>query len=140
MTGPLQTVLALVGGLVIALALVLVRPRRGIQTDPQRVFDAVQRAEGRRRCGGRCEHKPPLLPRCRGGADQADHIFPWSRGGATSLGNLQMLCARCNRRKSDRVPGQWYIWRLQRRRRRYFPAHTPVQVAWRFGEVPATRR
>lgn len=32
---------------------------------------------------------------------QADHITPWSRGGKTTPENCQMLCADCNRRKSD---------------------------------------
>ena len=32
---------------------------------------------------------------------QADHITPWSKGGKTSPENCQMLCADCNRRKSD---------------------------------------
>ena len=31
----------------------------------------------------------------------ADHITPWSRGGHTTLDNGQMLCADCNRRKSN---------------------------------------
>ena len=31
----------------------------------------------------------------------ADHITPWSRGGHTTLDNGQMLCADCNRKKSD---------------------------------------
>lgn len=32
---------------------------------------------------------------------QADHIIPWSRGGKTVLENGQMLCAPCNREKSN---------------------------------------
>jgi hypothetical protein len=32
---------------------------------------------------------------------QADHITPWSKGGKTIKENCQMLCADCNRRKSD---------------------------------------
>ena len=32
---------------------------------------------------------------------QADHITPWSKGGKTVPENCQMLCADCNRRKSD---------------------------------------
>jgi len=32
---------------------------------------------------------------------QADHITPWTKGGKTTLENCQMLCADCNRRKSD---------------------------------------
>lgn len=32
---------------------------------------------------------------------QADHITPWSKGGRTVAENCQMLCAECNRRKSN---------------------------------------
>jgi hypothetical protein len=32
---------------------------------------------------------------------EADHITPWSEGGKTELGNGQMLCRECNRRKSS---------------------------------------
>ena len=32
---------------------------------------------------------------------QADHITPWSKGDKTVAENCQMLCADCNRRKSD---------------------------------------
>lgn len=32
---------------------------------------------------------------------QADHITPWSKGGHTTADNCQMLCADCNRRKSN---------------------------------------
>lgn len=32
---------------------------------------------------------------------QADHITPWSKGGHTTADNCQMLCADCNRKKSD---------------------------------------
>lgn len=35
------------------------------------------------------------------GKMQADHITPWSKGGKTVAENCQMLCADCNRRKSD---------------------------------------
>ena len=33
---------------------------------------------------------------------QADHITPWSLDGKTTAENCQMLCADCNRRKSNR--------------------------------------
>ena len=32
---------------------------------------------------------------------EADHITPYSKGGHTTLGNCQMLCRDCNRRKRD---------------------------------------
>ena len=32
---------------------------------------------------------------------QADHITPWSKGGKTAQDNCQMLCADCNRKKSN---------------------------------------
>lgn len=34
---------------------------------------------------------------------QYDHILPVALGGATTLENLQLLCADCNRRKSDSI-------------------------------------
>jgi len=49
------------------------------------------------RDGGRCVE-------CGGAFDlQYDHILPVARGGATTLENLQLLCADCNRRKSDSI-------------------------------------
>jgi hypothetical protein len=32
-----------------------------------------------------------------------DHIIPHSRGGASTEGNVQILCRRCNLEKSDRI-------------------------------------
>ena len=31
---------------------------------------------------------------------EADHIKPWSKGGKTVKENCQMLCRKCNRKKS----------------------------------------
>lgn len=32
-----------------------------------------------------------------------DHIIPHTRGGASTVGNVQLLCRRCNLEKSDRI-------------------------------------
>lgn len=54
---------------------------------------AYHRQEGKcALCGKNCELREM----------QADHILPWSRGGKTVIDNLQMLCAECNCRKSDK--------------------------------------
>ena len=51
------------------------------------------------------ERQKGICPKCRKtfGIDemQADHITPWSKGGKTIAENCQMLCADCNRRKSN---------------------------------------
>lgn len=33
-----------------------------------------------------------------------DHIIPLARGGTNWCGNLQLLCAKCNQQKSDKIP------------------------------------
>ncbi len=38
-----------------------------------------------------------------GSGAQIDHIIPVSKGGKTTLSNLQVLCANCNREKSDKI-------------------------------------
>ena len=46
-----------------------------------------------RRDGGRCVE-------CGSNFDtQYDHILPFSMGGASTVENLQLLCADCNRKK-----------------------------------------
>ena len=52
-------------------------------------------------CG--CGATPALTP---GVELHVDHVRPWSRGGATTLDNLQTLCAACNLGKSDVVLSQ----------------------------------
>ncbi len=44
------------------------------------------------KCGGKFEIKEM----------EADHIIPWSKGGKTLIENCQMLCRKCNGRKSDK--------------------------------------
>ena len=63
-----------------------------------RAFTENQKREAYERQGGIC-------PKCGGKFElkemQADHITPWSKGGKTVSDNCQMLCADCNRKKSD---------------------------------------
>ena len=51
------------------------------------------------------ERQKGIYPRCGKhyeiGEMHADHITPWSKGGKTVPENCQMLCADCNRRKSN---------------------------------------
>ncbi len=52
------------------------------------------------------ERQLGLCPVCGNRFDieqmHADHITPWSKGGRTIEENCQMLCAECNRRKTDK--------------------------------------
>jgi len=96
--------------------------------DGRRLFTPGQRAHIFARAGHRCEHKPWWWFRCPRSATHADHVHPHSRGGATSVGNGQALCAHHNLVKGARVPSRWEVWRLERRRVKYFPAGEPVQV------------
>lgn len=59
---------------------------------PQDVRAAVWARDGGRcvQCG-ECEYL------------EFDHVIPFSKGGATSVGNIQLLCRRCNLTKSDRI-------------------------------------
>ena len=35
---------------------------------------------------------------------QYDHIIPVMKGGKNELSNIQVLCAKCNMKKSDKLP------------------------------------
>lgn len=89
--------------------------------DPQRLFTAQQRRVGFARAEGQCEMSVFGFFRCRSRAAHGDHHYPHSRGGATSLANFVAGCSRCNRRKSDRLPGFVQTALIEFRRRRYFP-------------------
>ena len=64
-----------------------------------RLFDADDMRAAYERQAGVC-------PICKGKFAfeemRGDHIKPWSKGGRTVPENLQMLCADCNARKSDK--------------------------------------
>lgn len=51
------------------------------------------------------ERQKGICPKCEKHFEldemQADHITPWSKSGRTIAENCQMLCADCNRRKSN---------------------------------------
>jgi hypothetical protein len=95
------------------------------------------------RAGNRCEHHVPVFGRCRATDGlEADHIHPHSRGGWTSVSNGQALCQRHNREKSARVPWNWELQRLTRRRATYFlGGHDPAVVRHRprTASVPVTQ-
>jgi len=60
---------------------------------PQNVKHEVFRS-----CGGRCV-------RCGSTKDlQYDHVTPFSKGGETAAANLQVLCRKCNLKKSNKSP------------------------------------
>ena len=125
---------ALAGSITAALIIRFVRARRRaipVDRSPRRTFSVAERREGLARAGGRCEHKHPMWLRCHREAVHADHIYPWSRGGWTSSTNLQMLCQRHNLVKGANPPSRLYLWRLRRRRQRYFPTGTAGRVHWR---------
>lgn len=69
--------------------------QRALMTDSLR-YDILER-DGRRCriCGATAADGVTL---------HVDHIVPVSKGGRTEPSNLQVLCSRCNRGKSDKLP------------------------------------
>ena len=69
--------------------------QRALLTDSLR-YDILER-DGRRcrMCGATVEDGVKL---------HVDHIIPVSKGGRTEPSNLQVLCSRCNRGKSNKLP------------------------------------
>lgn len=63
-----------------------------------RAFTESQKRTAYERQGGLCPKCGKHFPIKE---MQGDHITPWSKGGKTNVDNCQMLCADCNRRKSD---------------------------------------
>lgn len=123
------------GALLMAVLIAAVgRRRRGAprSMDPTRLFTSSQRSEGFARAGGRCELESIPFFRCRRKSSHGDHHYPWSKGGATSMANFTAACAKCNTSKGAKVPSWWSTQRMEARRRRYFPAGSPVKAGERF--------
>ncbi|MBL7498725.1 TerD family protein [Frankia sp. CNm7] len=80
------------GTLRVAKRLVLAPGQRDTRTIPPDVKAAVWQRDG-----GACSQ-------CRATEYlEFDHVIPHSLGGATSVGNLQLLCRRCNQEKGARI-------------------------------------
>jgi len=71
-----------------------------IQLDQKRIFDNDQKIQIYARDSGRCQS-------CKKAVGEfnwhADHIVAWIRGGKTTFDNGQVLCAKCNLKKKDRL-------------------------------------
>jgi 5-methylcytosine-specific restriction endonuclease McrA len=85
----------------------MMRPPRVILL---RGFDRVPRREVRfsrfnvyARDRGQCQYCGRRYPR---GELNLDHVMPRSRGGASAWENVVCSCVACNRRKSNRTPGE----------------------------------
>lgn len=96
------------------------RSRPKHKRDSDRAFSNAMKSEASQQCNNRCEGTG-ILFRCShvGGDLQGDHWFPHSLGGATSRENLVMLCPKCNRKKSNKIPTRLQTYSLSRRRRKH---------------------
>lgn len=112
--------------LVVAGALDMIRNTGTVQRDSTRMFSSRERTDGFARAGGRCELEIIPFVRCRRAPTHGDHYIPWSKGGATNMANFVAACRTCNLRKSDSVPSAFARWRLEQRRKKYFPPGVPV--------------
>lgn len=103
-------------------------PRDHHRRDSTRLFSEQQKTAAARRCGNRCEGTG-IFRRCssRSRKLQGDHWFPHSKGGATTEDNLVMLCGKCNRRKSDKIPTPIQTWALKYRRQKGMGYPHPIE-------------
>lgn len=110
---------------------ILRRPIPKDKRDPARAFTATSKREAAELAGGRCEGTRLIRCRHRGDDLHGDHWYPHSRGGATTPANLVMLCPKCNRRKSDKIPTSAETTVLYLRRRSYMPPDRMRPGQWR---------
>ena len=69
-----------------------ISPRASRPPIPREIVDAIWRRDG-----GKCVY-------CGSTENlQIDHIIPFSKGGATCIENLQILCQKCNAKKSNNI-------------------------------------
>ena len=107
-----------------------------VAKDPQRIYSKAQRVQAMNRAGGQCEMEGWLWFRCRKPGEHLDHFFPWSKGGATDMNNCVLACKGDNLRKGAKVPTLGQKIRLERRRRKYFPADQQVEAGNRVPSAP----
>lgn len=112
-------------------AIASIVPRR-VHKDPRRIFTAEQKRTASNRADNRCEMETVFYLRCRRDGSHADHWIPWSKGGSSGIDNLVHACAFHNLSKRDRMPTWGQSWRLEMRRRRYFPPGVSVRPGARF--------
>ena len=129
----LTMIVAAIVAAVAAIPGLLMAGAGGGPKDPRRIFAVADRKVAFDRAGNRCEYNGWLWFRCWRPAHHADHFFPHARGGATSMRNLVAACTTCNLAKSAHMPTPLVRRRLERRRRRYFPAGVDVRAGEWFG-------
>jgi 5-methylcytosine-specific restriction endonuclease McrA len=49
---------------------------------------------------------------CGAAGEHMDHIIPVSRGGHHAIGNLQMMCSRCNLSKHNKLSIEWRAYKM----------------------------
>ena len=67
---------------------------------------------------------------CGSPSESIDHITPVSKGGATSTTNCAPACYRCNGKKSNEEPLDWY-----RRQSFYEPRRAMAIRCWLDGDL-----
>lgn len=119
----------------VALSVIVKGARSGMNhpKDPVRDFSAAQRSAGFTRAAGRCELDGSFwFTRCKRPASHGDHHFPHSKGGASSMENFVAACVRCNTSTGAKIPGLMATMRIERRRRKYFPAGISVKAGAKY--------